>query len=55
MLLLYGKIEINYIILCLPFDYFFFNFKHLIPLVYKIQNDINIVSKLSLNIFINLN
>jgi hypothetical protein len=28
-------------------------FKHLIRLVYKIQKDINIVSKLFLNIFIN--
>jgi hypothetical protein len=42
-------------ILCLPFDYFVLKmyFKHLIPLVYKIQNDIKIISKLFLNIFIN--
>jgi hypothetical protein len=42
-------------VLCLPFDYFKnIYFKHFIPLVYKIQNDINIVSKLFKNIFINL-
>ncbi len=41
-------------ILCLPFDYFEkMYFKHLIPLVYKTQKDINIASKLFLNIFIN--
>jgi hypothetical protein len=55
ILFLYKKIEINCMILCLPFDYFFFqmHFKHLILLVYNTQKDINIVSKLFLNVFIN--
>jgi hypothetical protein len=45
--MLYKKIEINCMILCLPFDYFKKkNFEHLIPLVYMTQNDINIISKL---------
>jgi hypothetical protein len=55
MFLLYKKIEINCMILCLRFEYFFLkNFKHLIPLVYRTQKDINIISKLFLNIFVNL-
>jgi hypothetical protein len=55
MFSLYKKFEINCMILCLPFDYFFkMYFRHLIPLVYRTQNDINIVSRLFLNIFINL-
>jgi hypothetical protein len=49
------KFEINFMILCFPFDYFKKMYiKHLIPLVYKTQNDINIVSELFKNIFINL-
>jgi hypothetical protein len=55
MFLLYKKFEINCMILCLHFDYFLKEkFKHLIPLFYKIQKNINIVFKLFLNIFINL-
>jgi hypothetical protein len=35
------KIEINCMILCLPSDLFFkMYFRRLIPLIYKIQNDI---------------
>jgi hypothetical protein len=52
-MLLYKKFEINCMILCCLFDYLKKKyFKHLIPLVYKIQNDIYIVSKLFLNIFL---
>jgi len=56
MFLLYKKFEINCMIVCLPFGYFFkkMYFRHLIPLVYKTQEDINIIYKLFLNIFINL-
>jgi hypothetical protein len=56
MFFLYKKLEINCMILCLPFDYLkkTMYFRHLILLVYKTQKDINIVSKLFLNIFINL-
>jgi hypothetical protein len=40
--------------LCIPFDYLKkLYFTHLITLVYMIQNDIYIVSKLFFNIFIN--
>jgi hypothetical protein len=47
MVLLYKKIEINCMVLCLPFDLFFkMYFIHLIPLVYKTQKDINIISNL---------
>jgi len=54
MFLLHKKIEINCSTLCIPFDSLKKKyFKHLIPLVYKSQNDIYIVSKLFLNIFIN--
>ncbi len=50
------EIEINFIILCIHFDSFKKNvqFKHLITLVYKTQNDIYILSKLFLNLFTNL-
>jgi hypothetical protein len=52
MFLLYKNFEIDCMILCLPFDYFKkMYFKNLIPLVYRIQNDINIVSKLFLKYF----
>jgi hypothetical protein len=47
MFLLYNFFE-NCMILSLPFDYFKNKMflRHLIPLVYKIQKDINTVSKL---------
>jgi hypothetical protein len=55
MFLLYKKIEISCMILCFPFDYLKnIYIEHLISLVYRTQKDINIVSKLFLNIFINL-
>jgi len=56
MFLLYKKFEIKCMILCLLFYYLFL--KCILDtwffLVFKTQKDINIVSKLFLNIFINL-
>jgi hypothetical protein len=48
MFLLYKIFEINYMILYIPFDSFKnkMQFRHLIILIYKTQNDIYIVSKL---------
>jgi hypothetical protein len=49
--LLYKRFEIYCMILCFPFYYFFKNvLRHLIPLIYKTQNDIYIISKLFLKI-----
>jgi len=54
MFLLYKMFEINPMTLCILFDFFLMQFKHLITLIYKNQNNIYIVSKLFLNIFITL-
>jgi len=54
MFLLYNFFEINYMILYIPFDSFKnkMQFRHLIILIYKTQNDIYIVSKLFKNILL---
>jgi hypothetical protein len=55
MFFLYKKFEINCMTLCIPFDSLKKRyFRHLILLICKTQKDIYIVSKLILNVSINL-